>query len=233
MTTTNRRPAPPLLEGAPLIEVPTTHAGWATAAWKLSARIDAYVYWYMGGEIIRGPEHVFACDPPHVALVPGPRRRGCVPFRGAEYDVEELAGRVWDSSGWQAPTDVEQRVLAAVLRARETVRELPEVGELISMVRAINGYMDADTVPSFLYPHLPSPAELAHERQRARDALLWVAARSLTGLAQTVATTHARASFPGTCAELVEASTVAAAALAAAPVATTGPVTGRPHKVVS
>jgi len=156
----------------------------------------------------------------HPRLVPGPRRRGCIPFQGAEYDVEELAGRVWDSSGWQAPADVEQRVVAAVLRARGTVRDLPDVCELVSMIGAVDQYLCADTVPSSWNPSPSSPAEREPRGRRAREALLWVAARSLTGLAQTVATTHARANFPGTCAELVETSTAAAVALAAAPEAT-------------
>jgi len=204
MTTTGRRPAPHLLVGAPLIELPTTQEGWAGAARELSARIYAYVYWSMGGESIPSPRP--SCD------------EGRIPFGGAQYEVGGLFGCVWDTRGHRATADVEQRVADAVRRAHEAARELPDVSELVSMWRAVEQYLSGAANPSQWYP--PCPAELSLLEQGARDALLWVAARSLTGLAQTVATTHARADFPGTCAELIGVSTAAAVALAAAPVAT-------------
>ena len=224
MPTTDRRPAPPLLGGAPLIEVPTTRDGWATAAWDLNTRIDAYVYWSLGGEAIPDPAAArMGRDGSSTAFVAGHLCCGFVPFRGSTYIVDAVSGRVLDSlDGQSPPDDIAERVLAAVLRARENVRELPEVCELISRGRAVVQFLKGTTSPSFWNPRPalhPVPAALLE--QRARDALLWVAARSLTGLAQTVATTHARADFPGTCAELVEASTAAAAALAATPAATT------------
>jgi len=199
-------PVPPLVtytgDGAELVEIPTTRAGWFAAARELKVRIEASVYRPLGG-YAASPEHE---GPDYVDELATPRGvSGMVVVDGVAYVIygAPWCPAVWDAQrACPAPAREARVVVDIVCERFENALCGPEVLDLRLAYRAIAVFLET---PEGGTP--PSPS-LAWREGAARTGLLRVAAYSLPedGQSRVVALATAGPDFVGTVDDLLEAS---------------------------
>ena len=203
MTTSH---VPPLVaytgDGAELVEIPTTRAGWFAVARELKTRIEAAVYRTLGGYAAAvshgGPDYVDELATPRGVS-------GMVVVRGVPYVIY---GAPWCPSVWdaqracQAPAKEVRDVVDIVCESFENALCVPAVLDLRQAYQAIAVFLET---PEGGAP--PSPS-LDWREAAARAGILRVAAYSLPedSKSRVVALATAGPEFSGTVQDLLEAS---------------------------